>query len=160
MTAEEFKYKIKGVVSSLFEVADDLDQRGVGKQINKFGDGSLREMIRLEILLFVFKVLNSDQILNDEAIKYLVLVMALLIGDDLVYAGHRSHSSGSGGHGSHSSHESHFRHVSSSTHNSHSNATTEHSNHGSHSSHSSSFTVTIDIELKNGETLSLSMVYL
>ena len=71
MTAEEFKYKIKGVVSSLFEVADDLDQRGVGKQINKSGGGSLREMIRLEILIFVFKVLNSDQILNDEAIKYL-----------------------------------------------------------------------------------------
>lgn len=67
----EFVSQVKGVVHSFYNIADNLDRRGIGKQINKISDGPLREAIRAEILLFIFKVIDPDQLVSEERIEYI-----------------------------------------------------------------------------------------
>ena len=67
----DFNSQIKGVVASLFEVADELDRKGIGKQIIKDGDTSLRDAIKLEILFFIFKVIDSDRLIKEEELKFI-----------------------------------------------------------------------------------------
>lgn len=67
----EFNSQIKTVVDGLFKIGDELDKRGIGKQINQSGDGSIRDTIKAEMLLFIFKVLDPDKMLNEEGVNYI-----------------------------------------------------------------------------------------
>ena len=67
----EFNSQIKGVVESLFEVADELDRKGVGIQIFKDGDTRLRDAIKIEILYFIFKVIDTDRMIAEEELKFI-----------------------------------------------------------------------------------------
>ena len=67
----DFNSQIKGVVASLFEVADELDRKGIGKQIIKDGDTSLRDAIKLEILFFIFKVIDPDRLINEDELNFI-----------------------------------------------------------------------------------------
>ena len=67
----ELNSQIKGAVSSLFEVADELDRKGVGKEIIKDGDTSLRDTIKVEILFFIFKVIDPDRTFNEEELNFI-----------------------------------------------------------------------------------------
>ena len=67
----DYRAQIKGVVGELFKLGDELDKKGVGQCINKTGDGNLRESIKAEILLFIFKVLDPNKTLDDEEIGYI-----------------------------------------------------------------------------------------
>ena len=69
--SSEFNSQIKGVLSSLFEVADELDRKGVGKQIINDGGTSLRDAIKVEIFLFIFKVIDHNRLINGDELSYI-----------------------------------------------------------------------------------------
>lgn len=71
MNASEFNTQIKSVVASLFEVADELDRKGVGKQIIKDDDTNLRDAIKAEILFFIFKVIDPERLIKEEELKFI-----------------------------------------------------------------------------------------
>ena len=67
----DFKAQIKEVVGALFKIGDELDEKGVGQCINQTGDGDLRETIKAEILLFVFKVIDPNKTLSEDELAYI-----------------------------------------------------------------------------------------
>ena len=67
----EFVFQVKDLLKSLFEVGDELDQRGLGRQMGLNDDDPMRDTIKAEILLFMFKVLDSDKMLNEEGVEYI-----------------------------------------------------------------------------------------
>ena len=67
----EFVFQVKDLLKGLFEVGDELDQRGLGRQMGLNDDDPMRDTIKAEILLFMFKVLDSDKMLNEEGVEYI-----------------------------------------------------------------------------------------
>ena len=67
----DFKAQIKEVVGALFKIGDELDEKGVGQCINQTGDGNLRETIKAEILLFIFKVIDPNKTLSEDELAYI-----------------------------------------------------------------------------------------
>ncbi len=64
----DFSSQIKTVIDGLFKIGDELDKRGIGKQITKSDDGTIRDAIKAEILMFIFKVLDTEKMLNEEGL--------------------------------------------------------------------------------------------
>ncbi len=67
----DFSSQIKTVIDGLFKIGDELDKRGIGKQITKSNDGTIRDAIKAEILMFIFKVLDPEKMLNEEGLEYI-----------------------------------------------------------------------------------------
>ena len=67
----EFVFQVKDLLKGLFEVGDELDQKGLGRQMGLNDDDPMRDTIKAEILLFMFKVLDSDKMLNEEGVEYI-----------------------------------------------------------------------------------------
>ena len=65
--------QIKDMMDSLFEVIDNLDERGVGKQIPFVdGDNGLRDLVQADLLLFVMRIADDDgKMISSECLNYI-----------------------------------------------------------------------------------------
>ena len=69
---EAYVRDLKSTVDSLFEVADQLDEHGVGQSIEMAKEnGGLRGAIRQDMLLFLAQILNDESFTKDDFIRFI-----------------------------------------------------------------------------------------
>ena len=65
--------QIKEMMDSLFEMIDNLDRRGIGKQIPFVdGDNGLRELVKADMLLFIVRIADDDgNMISPDCLNYI-----------------------------------------------------------------------------------------
>ena len=64
--------KMKDLMKNLFEVADNLESKGIGKLIPYIDqDTSFRDVVKMDVQLFLFRLLDQDKQISPSSINYL-----------------------------------------------------------------------------------------
>ena len=72
MSREEFIFRVKGMLTKVYRIADELDEKGIRMEISDDSERtSLREMIQRDLLLYVLRFPSKERRTNQSCTEYM-----------------------------------------------------------------------------------------